>query len=148
MHCCAINVADYLMWAGLSESKPKLPFVPGFEISGEILEISESQKKPDDEESDNEDALKIGDRVLALNKETLNGFSTECIADIKVIFFLVSLLYSCQNVVYNLFHIFRMFFQYHRALAIKKLLHLRTVMALHYWVYPEEEKFKKMTLFW
>lgn len=86
VHCCAINVADYLMWAGLSENKPKLPFVPGFEISGEILEIAEPEKKPDNEEGDNEDVVQIGDRVLALNKETLNGFSTECIADLKDVF--------------------------------------------------------------
>lgn len=71
------------MWAGLSENKPQLPFVPGFEVSGEIVEVSESKKKSDDE-SDDEESLQIGDRVLALNKEYLNGFSTECIADKKV----------------------------------------------------------------
>ncbi|XP_065211235.1 quinone oxidoreductase-like protein 2 [Planococcus citri] len=87
VHCCAINVADCLMWAGLSENKPKLPFVPGFEISGEVLEVAETPKKSsEDEESDNEDALRVGDRVLALNKETLNGFSTECISDVKDVF--------------------------------------------------------------
>lgn len=60
-----------------------MPYVPGFEISGEVVEIAESKKK-DEEESDDEEDLQVGDRVLALNKENLNGFSTECIADKKV----------------------------------------------------------------
>ena len=33
---------------------------------------------------DEEEPLKVGDRVLALNKELFSGFSTECIVDQKV----------------------------------------------------------------
>lgn len=87
VHCCAINVTDILLWSGFSEVKPKIPFVPGFEVSGEVIEIAADNTAPEDTDcSDDEDALQVGDRVLALNKDTLNGFSTECITFQKVTF--------------------------------------------------------------
>lgn len=85
VHCCAVNVADHLLWTGLSETKPKLPFVAGFEISGEILEVAPKAEHSADSESEDEDELRVGDRVLALNKVHLGGFSSECIVDYKVI---------------------------------------------------------------
>ncbi|KAK7603555.1 hypothetical protein V9T40_003554 [Parthenolecanium corni] len=86
VHCCAVNVADHLLWTGLSETKPKLPFVAGFEISGEILEVAPKAEHSADSESEDEDELRVGDRVLALNKVHLGGFSSECIVDYKDVF--------------------------------------------------------------
>lgn len=86
VHYCSVNVADHLIWTGQSEMKPKLPFVPGFEISGEILEINPRAKSDSDSGTDDEEEpYAVGDRVLALNKELFNGFSSECIVDQKVI---------------------------------------------------------------
>lgn len=73
-----------MLWTGLSETKPKLPFVPGFEIAGEILEVAPKAEHSAESESEDEDELRIGDRVLALNKVNLGGFSTECIVDHQV----------------------------------------------------------------
>lgn len=82
--CCAINTSDLLMCNGVSEVKPKLPFVPGFEFSGIVSEILES--KPSEEQEDDEDVLQVGDRVLALNKEELHGFSSQCVVDKSDVF--------------------------------------------------------------
>lgn len=84
VHYCSVNVSDHILWTGQSEVKPKLPFVPGFEVSGEVLEIAPKRKHSDGSDSEDDDELRVGDRVLAINKTFLNGFSTECVADHKV----------------------------------------------------------------
>lgn len=79
MNYCAVNMSDALICNGLSEFKPKLPFVPGFEIVGEVTESKANNV--DEEEED----ITVGDRVLVLNKEIMSGFAEECIVDEKVI---------------------------------------------------------------
>lgn len=71
-------MSDALICNGLSEFKPKLPFVPGFEIVGEVIESKANNV--DEEEED----ITVGDRVLVLNKEIMSGFAEECIVDEKV----------------------------------------------------------------
>lgn len=71
-------MSDALICSGLSEIKPLLPYVPGFEIVGEVIESKAINA--DDEEED----ISVGDRVLVLNKETMGGFAEECIVDEKV----------------------------------------------------------------
>lgn len=78
IQCCALNSADLLLCNGSGDTKPTLPLVPGFEFSGTILEVAES-KNSAAEEDDDEDQLQVGDRVLALNKELLHGFSDQCV---------------------------------------------------------------------
>lgn len=85
VHYCGVNVSDYFLSTGQSEVKLNLPFVPGFEVSGEILEIGPKLENPHNSDSEEEDELTVGDRVLALNKEYLHGFSTECISDQQVL---------------------------------------------------------------
>lgn len=75
---CAVNMSDALICSGLSEIKPIMPLVPGFEIVGEVLESKATNS--DDEEED----ISVGDRVLVLNKEIMGGFAEECIVDEKV----------------------------------------------------------------
>jgi NADPH2:quinone reductase len=54
VHAASINFPDALMVAGLYQSKPDLPFVPGFEVSGVVTHAPE------------ESGFKPGDRVMAL----------------------------------------------------------------------------------
>lgn len=70
-------MSDALICSGLSEFKPQLPFVPGFEIVGEVIESKSTN-------SDEEEDITVGDRVLVLNKEIMGGFAEECIVDEKV----------------------------------------------------------------
>ncbi|CAH0384540.1 unnamed protein product [Bemisia tabaci] len=80
VHCSAVNAPDRLLTQGLSEDKVKLPFIPGFEVAGEILERHD---KSNNEDEDDDDVLEVGDRVLALSKEDFGGFSEECIVSEK-----------------------------------------------------------------
>lgn len=54
VHAAAINFPDVLMVAGLYQVKPELPFVPGVEVSGEVLSAPAAS------------GFKPGDRVMAL----------------------------------------------------------------------------------
>lgn len=93
VHCSAVNAPDRLLTQGLSEDKVKLPFIPGFEVAGEILERHD---KSNNEDEDDDDVLEVGDRVLALSKEDFGGFSEECIVSEKVLT-IIYLLYSFKK---------------------------------------------------
>ncbi len=54
VHAAAINFPDVLMVAGLYQVKPELPFVPGVEVSGEVISAPATS------------GFKSGDRVMAL----------------------------------------------------------------------------------
>jgi NADPH:quinone reductase len=54
VHAAAINFPDALMVAGLYQTKPDLPFVPGVEVSGEVMNAPAAS------------TFKPGDRVMAL----------------------------------------------------------------------------------
>ena len=54
VHAASINFPDALMVAGLYQSKPDLPFVPGFEVSGVVTHAPQKS------------GFKQGDRVMAL----------------------------------------------------------------------------------
>ncbi|RMX41067.1 hypothetical protein pdam_00003306 [Pocillopora damicornis] len=41
VHSCGINFADILMCLGKYQDKPNLPFIPGAEIAGEVIETGE-----------------------------------------------------------------------------------------------------------
>lgn len=64
------------MVQGLGRIKPHLPFTPGYEVAGEVLE---EQLK-----DDSENPIAVGDKVIALCKDNFGGFSTHCIANEKV----------------------------------------------------------------
>ncbi|XP_042898297.1 quinone oxidoreductase-like protein 2 homolog isoform X2 [Parasteatoda tepidariorum] len=66
---CAVNVADTLICSGKYDQEPKLPFIPGYEFSGEILEIGSKVKN-----------LYVGDKVIGLNKDNYSAMATECIS--------------------------------------------------------------------
>jgi NADPH2:quinone reductase len=52
---CGVNFPDVLMIAGKYQMRPPMPFTPGAEISGEVVEVGASVSH-----------IKIGQRVLAL----------------------------------------------------------------------------------
>jgi NADPH2:quinone reductase len=55
VHACGVNFADTLMIAGQYQVKPPLPFSPGLEVAGEIIEIAPG-----------ETSRKVGQRVIAI----------------------------------------------------------------------------------
>ncbi|MCU0496293.1 MAG: NADPH:quinone oxidoreductase family protein [Anaerolineae bacterium] len=55
IHACGVNFADTLMIAGQYQVKPPLPFTPGMEIAGEVIEVS-----------DDATPLKVGTRIMAV----------------------------------------------------------------------------------
>jgi NADPH:quinone reductase-like Zn-dependent oxidoreductase len=57
-----------MMCQGLHESSPKLPIIPGYEVSGEILELGSEAAKQ----------LKVGSKIVGLNKDLFSGFAEEC----------------------------------------------------------------------
>jgi hypothetical protein len=68
--CCSVNTSDIMICHGLYETAPKLPFIPGFEVSGEILELGSKAA---------EGGLKVGDKIVGLNKDHFSGFAEECV---------------------------------------------------------------------
>ncbi|XP_069945698.1 quinone oxidoreductase-like protein 2 homolog isoform X2 [Cherax quadricarinatus] len=68
VHSCGVNASDLLMMENKYDQEFKLPFVPGFEICGEVIEIGEGVQN-----------VAIGSRVIGINKETLGGFAEECV---------------------------------------------------------------------
>ncbi|GFT96914.1 quinone oxidoreductase-like protein 2 homolog [Nephila pilipes] len=70
VRCCAVNVADTLICSGKYDQEPKLPFIPGYEFSGEVLETGSKVKD-----------LTVGDKVIGLNKDTFSAMATECLSE-------------------------------------------------------------------
>lgn len=66
VHYSGINFADIIMRLGLYQDAPPYPFVPGYEVSGEIAEVGSSVTD-----------FKVGDKVMAGTK--FNGYSSELI---------------------------------------------------------------------
>lgn len=69
---CGVNAYDLMLCQGQFNVKLEPPFVPGYEVSGEVLEIG---SKVED--------ISSGDKVIALSKDTFGGFAEECTVDIK-----------------------------------------------------------------
>ncbi|KAF6198340.1 hypothetical protein GE061_008088 [Apolygus lucorum] len=64
---CSVNASDLLLTRGLNPGNFKLPIVPGYEVTGTVLESTSEE-------------YVAGDRVVVLNKEQLGGFAEECVA--------------------------------------------------------------------
>ena len=70
---CSLNFPDTLIIRGLYQFKPELPFTPGSDIAGIILEVGEKVKH-----------LKPGDEVFGFT--LTGGFAEEAIVDAKTVF--------------------------------------------------------------
>lgn len=67
VHAAGVNFADSLITAGKYQVKPPLPFSPGFEIAGEVLECAPGVTR-----------CKPGDRVMAVVE--YGGFAEQVVA--------------------------------------------------------------------
>ncbi|XP_012584370.1 PREDICTED: LOW QUALITY PROTEIN: quinone oxidoreductase-like protein 2 [Condylura cristata] len=72
VHFCGVNFADILVCRGQYQEKPHLPFVPGMEFSGTVLEAGTDVS-----------TVKEGDRVIGVSG--FNGMAEECITDQKML---------------------------------------------------------------
>lgn len=71
VHAAGINFPDILMCAGDYQLKPELPFVPGVEVAGEVIEIAEPAAAK----------LAIGARVIA--RMRFGGYAEEVVVDAR-----------------------------------------------------------------
>ncbi|XP_040302618.1 quinone oxidoreductase-like protein 2 isoform X5 [Herpailurus yagouaroundi] len=72
VHFCGVNFADILVCRGQYQEKPQLPFTPGMEFSGTVLETGTDVS-----------TVKEGDRVIGVSG--FNGMAEECIIDHKTL---------------------------------------------------------------
>ncbi|XP_059001943.1 quinone oxidoreductase-like protein 2 isoform X2 [Mustela lutreola] len=72
VHFCGVNFADILVCHGQYQEKPQLPFIPGMEFSGTVLEIGTDVS-----------IVKEGDRVIGVSG--FNGMAEECVIDQKML---------------------------------------------------------------
>ncbi|XP_013376475.1 PREDICTED: quinone oxidoreductase-like protein 2 isoform X2 [Chinchilla lanigera] len=72
VHFCGVNFADTLVCRGQYQEKPHLPFIPGIEFSGTILETGTDVC-----------TVKEGDRVIGVSH--FNAMAEECITDQKAL---------------------------------------------------------------
>ena len=70
---CSLNFPDTLIIQGLYQFKPDLPFTPGSDIAGIVIEVGEKVKH-----------LKVGNEVFGFT--LTGGFAEEAIVDAKTIF--------------------------------------------------------------
>jgi len=68
-----INFPDILMAEGKYQVKPELPFVPGLECAGHVLEVTEGVSH-----------VKVGDRVLAFARRG-GAFAAECVVPGEIV---------------------------------------------------------------
>ena len=66
VHACGVNFPDTLIIQGKYQIKPPMPFAPGGEVAGEVIEVGE-----------NVTTVKPGDRVMALTG--YGGFAEEAV---------------------------------------------------------------------
>lgn len=73
MRAAGVNFADTVLVRGNYQEKPELPFAPGLEGAGEILEVA-----------DDVTAFKPGDRVMAV--VSAGGFAEEAVCNASTVF--------------------------------------------------------------
>ncbi|KYN05319.1 Quinone oxidoreductase-like protein 2 [Cyphomyrmex costatus] len=73
VHYCALSASDVLLSQNLHTFEPKLPMILGYEVVGKLIEIGTQAEK---------NGYKIGDKVVALNKERYGGLAEKCLAEV------------------------------------------------------------------
>lgn len=68
IHAAGVNFADTLVVTGAYQHKPDLPFTPGMEAAGEVIEVGEGVTR-----------VKPGDRVVAATRH--GAYAEEVVAD-------------------------------------------------------------------
>ncbi|XP_042321292.1 quinone oxidoreductase-like protein 2 isoform X2 [Sceloporus undulatus] len=72
VRCCGVNFADILACQGLYQDKPSLPFTPGMEFAGDVMETGMGVTN-----------VKEGDRVIGVT--STNALAEEYVADSKLL---------------------------------------------------------------
>ncbi|GAB1285581.1 Quinone oxidoreductase-like protein 2 [Apodemus speciosus] len=72
VHFCGINFADILLCRGQYQEKPPLPFTPGMEFSGAVLETGADVS-----------TVKKGDRVIGVSN--FHAMAEQCVTDQKTL---------------------------------------------------------------
>jgi NADPH2:quinone reductase len=70
VRAAAVNFPDTLIIKGEYQVRPELPFAPGFEAAGEVVEVGADVA-----------GLATGDRVMALMSDGHGGFAEEAVTD-------------------------------------------------------------------
>ncbi|SFB35543.1 NADPH2:quinone reductase [Collimonas sp. OK607] len=70
VHAAGVNFPDTLIIQGKYQLTPPMPFVPGFEVAGKVIEIGQKVVR-----------FKIGDRLMALTSSGYGGFAEEAVID-------------------------------------------------------------------
>ncbi|KYN10701.1 PREDICTED: quinone oxidoreductase-like protein 2 isoform X1 [Trachymyrmex cornetzi] len=73
VHYCALSASDLLLSQNLHTFEPKLPMILGYEVVGKLIEVGTEAEK---------NGYKIGDKVIALNKERYGGLAEKCLAEV------------------------------------------------------------------
>ncbi|XP_018343499.1 PREDICTED: quinone oxidoreductase-like protein 2 isoform X2 [Trachymyrmex septentrionalis] len=73
VHYCALSASDLLLIQNLYTFEPKLPMILGYEVVGKLIEVGTEAEK---------NGYKIGDKVIALNKERYGGLAEKCLAEV------------------------------------------------------------------
>lgn len=75
VYSCGVNASDILTCQGQYENPPRLPFVPGFEFSGEVTEVGSQVT-----------AVQKGGRVIGLQSGGSGGFAEEIVTHVSDLF--------------------------------------------------------------
>lgn len=68
VRACGVNFADSLITRGQYQKQPQLPFSPGFEVSGEVMEVGTGVR-----------GIAVGDRLIAITPH--GGYAEQVVAD-------------------------------------------------------------------
>lgn len=70
-----MNASDALLSKNSYTFEPKLPTILGYEVVGKLVEVgAEAEKK----------GYRVGDKVIALNKDRYGGLAEKCLAEVRV----------------------------------------------------------------
>lgn len=70
VRACGVNFADRLITRGQYQKQPQAPFSPGFEVSGEVLELGAGVT-----------GIAVGDRVIAITP--WGGYAEQVVAEVN-----------------------------------------------------------------
>lgn len=70
VHAAGVNFPDTLIIQGKYQLKPSMPFAPGFEVAGEVIEVGEKVNRN-----------RLGERLMGLTSCGYGGFSEEAVID-------------------------------------------------------------------
>ncbi|HRY14762.1 MAG TPA: alcohol dehydrogenase catalytic domain-containing protein, partial [Candidatus Competibacteraceae bacterium] len=70
VRACGVNFADSLITRGQYQKQPQPPFSPGFEVSGNVLELGEGVE-----------GIKVGDQVIAITP--YGGYAEQVVVNVN-----------------------------------------------------------------